>query len=118
MQSIGKEVENLVSIYLQQQGLKPVAANYFCKIGEIDLIMRDQETLVFVEVRYRHNLSYGDGAATVNKNKQHKIKKTATYYLQQHKLYDKAKCRFDVVAVSGKSKNDFYWIKDAFWEKW
>jgi len=118
MQVIGKEVENLVSIYLQQQGLRLVATNYRCKIGEIDLIMSDQGTLVFVEVRYRQNFSYGDGVATVDKNKQHKIKRTAIYYLQNHKLYDEVMCRFDVVAVSGRSKDDFYWIKDAFWERW
>ena len=118
MLSIGKEIESLVSSYLQDQGLKLVTTNYRCKMGEIDLIMMDGETLVFVEVRYRQNFDYGDGVATVNKNKQWRIKRTATNYLQQHNLYDKIKCRFDVVAVSGKSKNKLYWIKDAFWGKW
>jgi putative endonuclease len=118
MQTIGKEVESLVSIYLQQQGLKLLEANYRCNFGEIDLIMDDNDTLVFIEVRYRNNLSYGDGVVSINKSKQHKIKRTAIYYLQQHALYDKVICRFDIVAVAKKSKEDLIWIKDAFWAKW
>jgi putative endonuclease len=118
MQTIGKEIEDLVSAYLQQQGLKLVAANYRGKMGEIDLIMIDKDTLVFVEVRYRQNADYGNGVATVSKGKQLRIKKTAAGYLQQHNLYDKIKCRFDIIAVSGKSQHGFHWIKDAFWEKW
>ncbi len=118
MRSIGNEIESLVSVFLEQQGLKLVVANYQCKMGEIDLIMMDHEILVFVEVRYRKNLDYGDGIATVNKSKQWRIKRTATYYLQQHNLYDKIMCRFDVVAVSGRSQKDLNWIKDAFWGKW
>jgi putative endonuclease len=118
MQLIGKNVEDLACAYLQQQGLKLVTSNYSCKFGEIDLIMSDQDAVVFVEVRYRKNTDYGDGVATVNKSKQSKIKKTAAYYLQEQKLYDKVLCRFDVVAVSGATMDELHWIKDAFWDKW
>ncbi|MEI8055491.1 MAG: YraN family protein [bacterium] len=70
---IGKNAENLACDYLQRQGLKLVAANYLCKCGEIDLIMHDGTTLVFIEVRYRKASNYGDGIATVTKAKQRKI---------------------------------------------
>ncbi len=118
MKTIGKEIENLVASYLERQGLKLVIANYRCKMGEIDLVMMDRGTLVFIEVRYRKSCSYGDGVATVNKSKQWRIKRTALHYLQQYNLYDKIDCRFDVIAVSGKTQSDFRWIKDAFWSKW
>ena len=117
-QKIGKEIENLACAYLQQRGLRLIVANYPCKFGEVDLIMSDDQTLVFIEVRYRKNFNYGDGAATVDKNKQRRIIKAATYYLQERNLYDKVLCRFDIVAVSGVSKYELDWIKDAFWVKW
>lgn len=118
MQQVGKKIENLASAYLQKHNLKLVTTNYSCKMGEIDLIMMDKEILVFIEVRYRRDRNYGDAVGSINKSKQNKIKKTASYYLQQHKLYDKISCRFDVVAVSGQSSEDLYWIKDAFWGCW
>ena len=117
-QVVGKEIENLASSYLQQHGLKLITTNYSCKSGEVDLIMSDGENLVFVEVRYREGFSYGDGVSTINKNKQNRIIKAAVYYLQKHNLYDRVLCRFDIVAVSGKNKNDLLWIKDAFWARW
>ncbi len=118
MQKIGKEIENLVSLYLQKHGCKLVEVNYRSKFGEIDLIVNDTNTLVFVEVRYRKNSKYGNGAATVNNRKQSKIKKAAAYYLQKNNLYDKVHCRFDVISVSGREVRKIDWIKDAFWYKW
>jgi putative endonuclease len=115
---IGKDAENLACAYLQRQGLKFVNANYLCKCGEIDLIMQDGVTLVFIEVRYRKASDYGDGVATVTKAKQHKIIRAATCYLQENALLDKVLCRFDVVALSDKASGRVQWIKDAFWTKW
>jgi putative endonuclease len=117
-QKIGKSAEDSVCKHLQQYGLKLVVANYRCKYGEIDLIMLDGKTLVFVEVRYRRCHDYGDGVATVTKSKQRRIIKTAIDYLLKNNLYDKSLCRFDVVAASGSSENKINWIKNAFWEKW
>jgi putative endonuclease len=118
MRKIGAEIENLVRSYLESQGLSLVVANYGCKIGEIDLIMKDKEILVFIEVRYRKDDSYGDSETTVNKDKQSKIKRAALNYLQENELCDKVLCRFDVVGVSGKNRDKLAWIKDAFWYKW
>ncbi len=117
-QTIGKAAENLVCDYLQSQGLKLITTNYQCKYGEIDLIMVDGETMVFIEVRHRKAHDYGDGIATVTKTKQHKIIKAATHYLQKNNSLNKLACRFDVVATSGEEKRVIEWVKDAFWEKW
>jgi len=117
-QSFGKKIEAFAKDYLISKGLKFVINNYHSRFGELDLIMRDQDVLVFVEVRYRKKNDYGDGVATVTQSKQNKIKKTATCYLQEQNLYDKVKCRFDVIGVSGDCVYKFNWIKDAFWDKW
>ncbi len=85
-------------------------SNYRCRHGEIDLIMRDGDTLVFVEVRYRRNRDYGGAAASVGRNKIRKIVKTGLHYLQRHHL-DTA-CRFDVVAIDGDGEPQ--WIQRAF----
>jgi len=110
---IGKAAEQDAYDYLIQQGLRPVEKNYSCKLGEIDLIMKDRETLVFIEVRYRTREEYGDALASVTLSKQRKIIRTAQYYLQQENLYDQIACRFDVITpVTATQK--FHWIKDAF----
>ena len=117
-QTIGKDVEVLARDYLQRQGLRFVVANYNCKCGEIDLIMRDGEVLVFVEVRHRKNSNYGDGMDSVTKTKQRKIIKAASYYLLKNNLFGKSSCRFDVVSSSGDADSELQWIKDAFWANW
>jgi putative endonuclease len=118
---IGESAEKIACEYLQNHGLKFIVANYQCKYGEIDLIMADVDVLVFIEVRHRTSNDYGDGIATVNKGKQRKIIRTATYYLQKKNLYDRVACRFDIVATSCSyydESNAIKWIKDAFWVKW
>lgn len=80
--------------------------------GEIDLIMREGRTTVFVEVRYRRSALYGGAAASVTRSKQHKLLQTARLWLARHNgSFDTVDCRFDVVAFTG---NEVEWIKDAF----
>lgn len=117
-QIIGKISENLAREYLQQQGLKLVVTNYKCKCGEIDLIMQENETLVFVEVRYRKINDFGDTISSVTKSKQRKIIRSAVCYLLENGLYDQVLCRFDIVGISHDVNDNFQWIKDAFWVKW
>jgi putative endonuclease len=117
-QTIGKAAEDLVCDYLRRHGLKLITPNYQCKYGEIDLIMQDDKTLVFVEVRYRKVHDYGDGVSSVTKTKQRKIIRAAISYLQENNLYDKTLCRFDVIGASSKADGEVQWIKNAFWEKW
>jgi putative endonuclease len=112
---IGQAAEEAACHYLQQQGLHLIAKNYACKVGEIDLIMLEQQTLVFVEVRYRNNANYGSSGETVTFIKQHKLIKTAQYFLQRHSEYQSCNCRFDVLALHRDLPNpQLEWIKDAF----
>jgi len=111
----GAWAEDLALRHLSQAGLALVARNYRCRSGEVDLVMREGETLVFVEVRQRRASLYGDGAESVDWRKRHRLVATAAYYLQTHPSAARAPCRFDVVAVSGPSgAGDVRWIPDAF----
>ena len=99
--------------YLQEQGLSLICRNYYCRFGEIDLIMRDQDTLVFIEVRYRKNNDFGGALASITKRKQDKIVKTAKHYLAQ--LDNEPYCRFDAIAIDQQSLSP-QWIQNAFLE--
>lgn len=115
-QETGQTAENWARQYLEKQGLKFLEARYKVKVGEIDLIMLERQTcLVFVEVRYRKNPFYGTAAASITAHKQHRIKKTAMFYLQQKKLFEKMPCRFDVVTLEGELDSpQFEWLINAF----
>lgn len=113
-QQIGAEAETLACKYLIKQGLKLVTKNFRCRTGEIDLIMRDQQTLVFVEVRLRDNQDFGGGVGSIVHSKRQKIIRTASFYLQKIRGYNTQICRFDVVAIEKNQQNKLEWIKDAF----
>lgn len=110
----GQQIEKQVAKHLQKQGMRLITRNYHCLGGEIDLIMQDRETLVFIEVRYRQSARFGSALESVNKTKQSRIIHTAEHYLQQSRDGYQA-CRFDVVAVSpAKTGYQFDWVKNAF----
>jgi putative endonuclease len=112
---IGKLAEDDACRYLQRRGLKLVARNYHCRCGEIDLIMKEAETLVFVEVRYRRSAEFGSGAETVTRAKQCKIAHTASYFLQENRHHAGSAARFDVISCSpGRGECTVNWIRDAF----
>jgi putative endonuclease len=90
--------ENLAREYLQHSGMKFLLKNYRCKVGEIDLVFRDKDTLVFVEVKLRQNSYFGPAALAVTPAKQKQVIKTAQFYLLEKKLHD-LPIRFDVVGV-------------------
>jgi putative endonuclease len=122
-QKIGKEAENAAKEFLQQQGLKIIQENYFCRKGEIDLIMQDKHHLVFIEVKYRRNQHSGSGFEAVTYKKQQKIIHTARYYLYKQGLTETSDCRFDIVSVCPNTQSDLKsennqfsinWIKHAF----
>jgi putative endonuclease len=99
--------------FLQKKGLRKVTRNYLIKGGEIDLIMRDGEVLVFIEVRYRQSDDHGSGAETVTYQKQRRLRRAALHYLQKHYGNHEPDCRFDVISASGNPVV-FEWISDAF----
>ena len=110
----GDAWENQARRWLEDQGLKFVAANARERGGEIDLIMRDGVTTVFVEVRYRRHARYGDAAASVTQRKQQRLLQAARLWLSRHNgSFDTVDCRFDVIAFTG---NDIQWLKNAFGE--
>lgn len=109
MTDAGREAENLAATFLQGQGLRLVARNYRCRMGEIDLIMEQDGTLVFVEVRMRRSAGFGGAAASITAHKQRKLIHAAQHYLQQQTR--QPPCRFDALLLDGDT---IEWIKDAF----
>lgn len=112
---LGNHSEQLARKFLVQQGFTVVQTNFFCKQGEIDLIVKKNQTLVFVEVRSKSNQLYGQPFETINQAKQIKIRRTAQYYLYQNPAMEQYYCRFDVISIiwqAGSAQLD--WICDAF----
>lgn len=111
----GRWAERVARDYLTARGLKILESNYRFKGGEIDLIMRDGETIVFVEVRYRRTSRFGGGAETITRSKRQRVIATARHYLQHTAGVSESPCRFDVVAISNDApEHDVEWIPDAF----
>ncbi|MCX8958228.1 YraN family protein [Erwinia psidii] len=111
-QQTGADCERHARYLLEQAGLTFVAANVRFRVGEIDLIMRDKTSWVFVEVRYRRNALFGGAAASVDRSKQQKLLKAAALWLQrQGESLETADCRFDVIAVTGANTD---WLPNAF----
>lgn len=114
----GLEAEKLAATFLTNHGLKLVTQNYHCRFGEIDLIMQDAKTLVFVEVKLRSSSQFGGAAASITPHKQQKIILTAQHYLQTQKLGD-VPCRFDAILINHKDLKPtdlqhIEWIRNAF----
>ena len=107
----GDSAEQQARTYLQQQGLCWVCSNFRCKLGELDLVMRDGATLVIVEVRYRKSEQFGGALASITKQKQARIISATQHYVIINHLNHSA-IRFDVVAISGNRRIN--WIKNAF----
>lgn len=118
----GNDAENACCAWLKKQGLKLLTRNYHSRRGELDLVMQDGTTVVFIEVRYRKNDLYGSAAESVTPVKQQKLRAAAEHYLQQETRLRNG--RFDVVAMTTPSAAGetarpasaytFNWIKDAF----
>lgn len=112
---IGKDAEALALQHLIKQGLTLLTTNYRCRRGEIDIIMQEGHTLVFVEVRLRKHQQFGGALASITTSKQQKIIHTAQNYLMRHPRYQQAPCRFDVVTLdSTEALSAPVWYKDAF----
>lgn len=115
MRQDGKSAELLAAAHLQRNGLTLLESNYRCRFGEIDLIMRDTEEIVFVEVRLRSNASFGGAAASITRAKQQKIARAAEHYLL---LHGTAACRFDAVLLDALAEERIHWLKNAFEAAW
>ena len=114
-QSSGAAAEDLAAAYLTGQGLQLLARNFRVRGGEIDLILRDGPTLVFVEVRLRRSSAYGGAAASISAAKQRRLILAARHYLQsQHQRNGEPPCRFDAVLLHALDQASLQWLKNAF----
>lgn len=109
---VGTAGEDAALAHLVAQGLTPVARQYHSRFGEIDLILRDGPTLVFVEVRLRGSQRFGGAAASITAEKRRRIVATAQQYLAR--LKPVPPCRFDVVLLGEGSPPKLEWLRDAF----
>ena len=117
VKTLGKTAEEHAAKYLSKQGFKIIERNVSFSFGELDLVARENNELVFVEVKYRKSPNFALPLEAVNRAKQKKIIYAAKAYLQRHKDPLPA-CRFDVVSLSGDIKNpDIEHIRDAFWDE-
>ncbi|WP_045857352.1 YraN family protein [Teredinibacter purpureus] len=107
----GDAAEDAALAYLKAEGLTLVCRNYHCKMGEIDLIMQQGNTLVIIEVRFRKSNQFGSAIETVTRGKQQKIIKATQHYLLEHRLSDTMPIRFDVIGLDDKNTQ---WIQAAF----
>jgi putative endonuclease len=109
---IGARGEDAALTYLKTHGLKLIARNYRCRMGEIDLVMLDRKTLVLVEVRYRSSDAYGGAAASVTWHKQRRLVNAARHLLLSRSDLQRYPARFDVIAVSPGPRIE--WLRNAF----
>lgn len=112
--SVGRGAENYAFRYLLSRNFKPLARNFRCRGGEIDLIMLDHDCLTFIEVRYRASAAFGSASNTVDHHKQRKIIRTAALFVARNRRYATHTMRFDVIAIEGVEELTLDHIEDAF----
>lgn len=109
--TIGSEHEKIAEAYLTDLGYQIIEHNFYCRTGEIDMIAKDKEYLVFVEVKYRSSTELGYPEEAITKRKQRSIIKAAKYYMLKNGLGEDTPCRFDVLVILG---TDISLISNAF----
>ncbi len=115
---LGKKGEEVALRFLKKKGYRIIEQNYVCKMGEMDLIAKEKDTLAFIEVKTRTSTAFGPPQLAVNSSKQRQLSKVALYFLKEKKLED-VKARFDVVAIIlGQNGEEIELIKDAFDLNW
>lgn len=117
MISLGEDYERQASKWLEEQGLQLLTRNFRGKTGEIDIIARHGEHLVFLEVRARSNRTFTTAAGSVDRRKQQRIVRTAQLFLQRHPELAGLPCRFDVIAFEPRQSDsdlEIRWIPGAF----
>ncbi|MBL1385046.1 MULTISPECIES: YraN family protein [Pseudoalteromonas] len=109
----GQYYELQAQKYLVAQGLKPIERNYYCPFGELDIIMKEGNTLVFVEVKFRKNNARGGANYALSTQKQARLKRSIHHYLAAKNLTNQA-LRIDYVAITGESSPTYNWLKNVF----
>jgi putative endonuclease len=115
VRSEGAAWEAVAERRLRAEGLDTLARNWHCRHGELDLVMRERDTVVFVEVRYRGGGRFGGGIESVHAGKQRRLVAAASMFLQSQPALGRLPCRFDVVAIGGRPEEpDWEWLRGAF----
>ena len=115
-QQSGAQWEKTAESFLCDHGLSLLQRNFSSRFGEIDLIMEDEATVVFIEVKYRNNSRHGSGADAVTPHKQGRISRTAAWYLTKNPGRAEQVCRFDVISIDPQKRDQgIHWIKSAFY---
>lgn len=114
--SKGRHYEGQALAWLRARGLRLLCRNYRCRLGEIDLVLREGNMLVFLEVRFRSASSFVAPAATVTRAKQNKLRACARHFLLCNPTHARLPCRFDVLGISLVHGELCYdWIQGAFY---
>lgn len=114
--ALGTGFEQRAATFLVRRGLEVVARNFRCRLGELDLVMRDADALVVVEVRSRGTTRFATAAESVDRHKQQKLMRATQFFLARHPHFADLPLRFDVVAFDAKDgdNHNLRWIPDAF----
>lgn len=109
----GNTHEAAAARHLESHGLVVIERNAGFRVGEIDLVLADGDTVVFAEVRYRRGEGWGGAAASVDAGKRRRLVAAAQAWLARHPEAARRPCRFDVVAVGGPPPHRIDWLRDA-----
>ena len=112
----GLRYEDRARVYLERQGLRCIAHNFRCRLGEIDLIMRDRQTICFVEVKYRGSSDFGGAAYSISSRQRRRLVKTAEYFLLGKRQFADWPLRFDALLIQRQvdGSETLNWITNAF----
>ena len=112
---VGKHWEQVAADYLRARGLVILERGYYCRLGELDVIALDSDTLVVVEVRYRSRRNYGSAIESVTWHKRQRILRATRHYLMRHPARAAMPLRFDIVAIDhGDDRPSLQWLRNAF----
>ena len=113
----GMRFEDRARRYLEGRGLRTLRQNFRCRAGEIDLIMRDGDTVSFVEVKYRAGPDYGGAASAIPRRKQRRLIRAALFFLARNPGLGREALRFDALLIEGRGNGDdaYEWIRGAFY---
>ena len=115
---VGKKGEEVALRFLKKNGYRILQRNYVCKLGEVDIIAREKDTLAFVEVKTRTSTTFGPPQLAVNASKQMQLSKAALSFIKEKRL-EEMNARFDVVAILLRPEGEeIELIRDAFDSKW
>ena len=110
MNQLGREAESRAADFLRARGLKIIERNWHCRFGEIDLVAREGQTLVFAEVRSRASRTHGGAIESISTAKRRRLTATASFYLARYR--EDLPCRFDALLIEAEGRIE--WIRNAF----